>query len=88
MWSGTTPNMTPADEATAADWLTLFEGALAQAAGVPGAWIAVSHPELGYWSAAIGDAVVDTQPATLDDHGRIGSITKTFTANNGRARAG
>jgi D-alanyl-D-alanine carboxypeptidase len=43
-------------------------------------WIAVAHPERGFWSAALGEAVAGLRPATLDDHGRIGSITKTFTA--------
>jgi len=81
MWSGTAPNMEPANDATAAEWQTLFESALVEATGVPGIWVALSDPTKGYWASAIGDAVVDpNRPATVADHGRIGSVTKTFTA--------
>ena len=79
-WTGTAPNMTPVDDDTAAEWQALAEEALAKAEGTPGALIAVSHPDLGYWSTAIGDAEIDVDPMTLDHHSRIGSITKTFTA--------
>ena len=44
----------------------------------PGLWVAIADPDLGYWQAAIGNAVVDGAPATIEDHNRIGSITKTF----------
>lgn len=80
MWSGSAPNMTPVDDTTAAEWQALVDGVLAQSIGTPGVWIAVSHPELGFWSTAIGEAVAGGRPAAPDDHGRIGSITKTFTA--------
>lgn len=79
-WPGAAVNTTPVDDATAAEWQALAEEALLAAAGVPGAWVAISDPDLGYWSAAIGEAEVGGAPATLDDHGRIGSITKTMTA--------
>ena len=79
-WTATPPNMTPVDDETAAEWQALAELALESAVGTPGAVIAVSHPELGYWSTAIGDAEVDVDPMTLDHHSRIGSVTKTFTA--------
>jgi D-alanyl-D-alanine carboxypeptidase len=79
-WTATAPNMTPVDEATAAEWQELSELALKYAKGTPGAIIAVSDPELGFWSTAIGDAEIDVDPMTLDHHSRIGSITKTFTA--------
>ncbi len=79
-WTATPPNMTPVDDATAAEWQELAELTLQIAEGTPGAIIAVSHPELGFWSTAIGDAEVDVDPMTLDHHSRIGSVTKTFTA--------
>ena len=80
LWTGTEPNMTPVDDKTAAEWQALTEAALAMADGTPGAIVAISDPELGYWSTAIGDAEVAVDPMTLEHHSRIGSITKTFTA--------
>ena len=80
VWTATAPNMDPVDDATAAEWQQLTEDALAASVGTPGVLIAVSHPELGFWSAAIGDAEVDADPMTLDHHSRIGSVTKTMTA--------
>jgi D-alanyl-D-alanine carboxypeptidase len=74
------PNTTPADDDTAAEWRALAEASLTAAEGTPGMWIAMSDPDLGYWTAALGDAVTDTTAATVEDHGRIGSVTKTFTA--------
>ncbi len=79
-WTGTAPNMTPVDDATAAEWQELTEVLLAGATGTPGVIVAVAHPELGYWSTAVGEAEVDVNPMTLDHHSRIGSITKTMTA--------
>ena len=79
-WTATPPNMTPVDDATAAEWQELAELTLQIAEGTPGAIVAVSHPELGFWSTAIGDAEIDVDPMTLDHHSRIGSVTKTFTA--------
>ena len=72
--------MDPVDDATAAQWQQLTEEAFAASVGTPGVLVAVSHPELGFWSAAIGDAEVDADPMTLDHHSRIGSVTKTMTA--------
>jgi D-alanyl-D-alanine carboxypeptidase len=79
LWTGTAPNMTPVDDETAAEWQALTETALAAAEGTPGAIVAISHPDLGFWSTAVGEAEVDTDPMTLEHHSRIGSITKTFT---------
>src|SRR4051794_34444642 len=48
--------------------------------GPPGALVYVSVPGRGAWSAALGTGDLATgAPATLADHFRIGSITKTFT---------
>ena len=80
LWTGTAPNLTPVDDATAAEWQELTEVLLAGATGTPGVIVAVAHPELGYWSTAVGEAEVGVDPMTLDHHSRIGSITKTMTA--------
>lgn len=79
-WTGVAPNMAQASESTVSQWRGLFETSLAQAPGVPGVWVAISHPELGHWTGAIGEAVEGARPATTDDHVRIGSITKSFAA--------
>lgn len=54
--------------------------ALAENPDLPGLWIGVWNPGAGVHVAAYGDAVAGETPATPDDHGRIGSVTKTFTA--------
>ncbi len=55
--------------------------ALAAGEGViPGMWVGVWDPAKGVHLAAYGDAVAEETAATIDDSGRIGSITKTFTA--------
>jgi D-alanyl-D-alanine carboxypeptidase len=47
---------------------------------LPGMWIGVWDPEKGTHIAAYGDAVDGSVAASAEDHGRIGSVTKTFTA--------
>jgi D-alanyl-D-alanine carboxypeptidase len=48
---------------------------------VPGAVIYVQVPDKGTWKAALGTGDLATKaPIRLDDHFRIGSITKTLTA--------
>jgi len=55
--------------------------ALALGEGViPGMWVGVWDPAKGVHLAAYGDALAEETPATAEDSGRIGSITKTFTA--------
>ena len=47
---------------------------------VPAAAVMVRSPELGDWSMTFGTRTLGgTQPATLEDHVRIGSNTKTMT---------
>ena len=46
----------------------------------PGLWIAVWDPKKGYYEQAYGKAVVPGTAATVADHFRIGSITKTVFA--------
>lgn len=48
---------------------------------IPGAAVAIVDPEQGSYMRAYGLADTTTgRPATVDDHFRIGSVTKTFTA--------
>ena len=79
-WSGPSVNRQPADDEVAADWQEVFETMMEQDPIGPGLWVVIADPDLGYWQAAIGNAVVDGAPATIEDHNRIGSITKTFAA--------
>jgi D-alanyl-D-alanine carboxypeptidase len=52
--------------------------AIAAELEAPGLWVGVWDPAKGAYLTAQGDAA-DGQPATTEDHFRIGSITKTFT---------
>jgi D-alanyl-D-alanine carboxypeptidase len=54
--------------------------ALDAAPDLPGMWIGVWDPERGVHIAAYGDAIDGQTAATPEDHNRIGSVTKTFTA--------
>lgn len=78
-WSGprlTTRPMSPADAATID---ALAQAALAQSPDLPGLWIGVWDPAKGFHTQAYGEAVKGGAKATTADHGRIGSVTKTFT---------
>ena len=55
------------------------QDAIAELPDLAGLWIGVWHPDKGFHLEAYGDAVKDSEPATIDQHGRIGSVTKTFT---------
>ena len=46
---------------------------------LPGMWIGIWDPAKGFYTQAYGSAVTDGAKAAIDQHGRIGSITKTFT---------
>jgi D-alanyl-D-alanine carboxypeptidase len=46
----------------------------------PGLWVAVWDPKKGYYEQAYGKAALPDTPATVADHFRIGSITKTVFA--------
>lgn len=46
----------------------------------PGLWLAVWDPKKGYYEQAYGEAVAGGAKATVADHFRIGSITKTVFA--------
>ncbi|MFI7001919.1 serine hydrolase domain-containing protein [Nocardia sp. NPDC050175] len=48
---------------------------------IPGALVSVNAPDRGIYTKAYGVADLATgRPMTVDDHVRIGSVTKTFTA--------
>jgi D-alanyl-D-alanine carboxypeptidase len=66
-----------ADDAAAID--RLAQEALAKNPGLPGMWIGVWDPAKGVYLQAYGEAVNGGAQATIADHGRIGSVTKTFT---------
>lgn len=54
---------------------------LGQMPDVPGIWLATWCPQKGAHIAAYGKASTTPDvPATVQDHGRIGSVTKTVTA--------
>ncbi len=58
----------------------LVDSVLAQT-NTPGALVGVWYPGRGTWTAAVGISDLDTAaPVMLEDHVRIASITKTFTA--------
>ena len=73
-----TAPMSDADAAVIDD--AAMEGLAAGEGEVPGMWVGVWDPANGVHLAAYGDAVTDETVATVEDSGRIGSITKTFTA--------
>ncbi|GAA3048780.1 serine hydrolase domain-containing protein [Kitasatospora albolonga] len=54
--------------------------ALMQRLRIPGALVAVTTPERGTWTTALGTSDLTTgKPIETADHLRVGSITKTFT---------
>lgn len=55
--------------------------AMMQRTRIPGAIVSVSTPDTGTWTTALGTGDLATgAPVRTDQHLRIGSITKTFTA--------
>lgn len=81
MWTGPAANTEPMAEADAAAIDAAAEASLTRADGqVPGLWIGVWDADSGHHQAAYGEAALGETAATTDDHLRIGSITKTFTA--------
>ena len=70
--------MSEADTAVIDD--AAMEGLAAGEGELPGMWVGVWDPAKGVYLAAYGDAVAGETAATVEDSGRIGSITKTFTA--------
>lgn len=80
--TSTVPNAAPAapPPAFAAD-LEPRITALMSTLKVPGAIVHVDVPGKGTWQTALGTATFDgTTPMSTDDHMRIGSVTKSLTA--------
>lgn len=80
LWTGPAPTTTPmsAADAKAIDDI----GAQIMAAtekDLPGFWIGVWDSKKGFYVNAYGKAALPDTAATVDDHSRIGSISKTFT---------
>lgn len=81
LWSGPMPNteaMTPENakviDDAAAEALSDYPGM------IPGMWVGVWDADKGMHLGAYGNAVIDGAAAETDQIGRIGSVTKTFTA--------
>ncbi|MFN8623881.1 MAG: serine hydrolase domain-containing protein [Chloroflexota bacterium] len=80
-WTGAPLTTTPMSAADAAAIDTAVQGVMAQNTGQwSGIWVGVWDPTKGYHVAGYGDAAMGGPAATAADNGRIGSITKTFTA--------
>ena len=81
VWQGIDPNMTPMspEDSTAIDmaFQQILDGAGDE---LPGIWVGIWSADAGQYSAAYGQAELGAAAAGVDDHGRIGSVTKTFTA--------
>jgi D-alanyl-D-alanine carboxypeptidase len=79
-WSGAARPTTPMSAANRAEIDTVAQEALTQLPDLPGLWLGVWDPTKGVYTAAYGKAVLPDTAATVADHNRIGSLTKTFTA--------
>ena len=80
LWSGAAVTTTRMSDADVAAFNTVNEAEMAAKAAPPGMWIGVWDPKKGWHIGSYGEAVVGGAKATDGDHGRIGSVTKTFTA--------
>lgn len=81
VWQGIEPNATPMGPEDSAAIDATFQEILEPAGDeVPGMWVGIWSSEAGQYSAAYGKAELGGTDATIDDLGRIGSVTKTFTA--------
>lgn len=81
VWQGIEPNTTPMGPEDSAAIDAAFQEILETVGDeIPGLWVGIWSSEDGQYSAAYGKAELGGADATIDDHGRIGSVTKTFTA--------
>lgn len=78
-WSAPALTTTPMSAADAAAIDKLATDALAANPDLPGMWLGIWDPAKGFYVQAYGEAVKGGAKATVADHGRIGSVTKTFT---------
>jgi D-alanyl-D-alanine carboxypeptidase len=80
LWTGPKPTTTTMSAADAKAIDAVGQQIIAtMGADLPGVWIGVWDAKKGYHVGAYGKAVLPDTPATVDDHGRIGSVSKTFT---------
>ncbi|MEX1333678.1 MAG: serine hydrolase domain-containing protein, partial [Candidatus Limnocylindrales bacterium] len=79
LWSGQALTTTAMSEADTAVVDQVVEDVLSQSPDLPGLWIGVWDPDKGYYLQAYGEAVKGGEEAAVEQHGRIGSVTKTFT---------
>ena len=79
LWSGPALTTTPMSEANVAVVDQLVEDVLSQSPDLPGLWIGIWDPDKGAYLQAYGEAVKGGEAAAVEQHGRIGSVTKTFT---------
>ena len=79
LWSGPALTTTPMSEADVAVVDQLVEDVLSQSPDLPGLWIGIWDPDKGAYLQAYGEAVKGGEAAAVEQHGRIGSVTKTFT---------
>ncbi|MEX1296097.1 MAG: serine hydrolase domain-containing protein [Candidatus Limnocylindrales bacterium] len=79
LWSGPALTTTAMSEADTAVVDQVVEDVLSQSPDLPGLWIGVWDPDKGYYLQAYGEAVKGGEEAAVEQHGRIGSVTKTFT---------
>ena len=77
-WSGPRLTTKPMRAADAAAIDKLAQDALVKNRDLPGMWIGIWDPAKGVYVQAFGHAVKGGAKATIADHGRIGSVTKTF----------
>ena len=83
MSADTTSDMSPDDQARVAAAISTGRERFTNVApgyDPPALYVGVWDPETGSYLSALGEAQ-SGQPATLEDHYRIGSTTKTFTAS-------
>jgi len=71
--------MSEADKASVDASLNRALG-FAETTGATGMWVGIYDPEKGKYLTSVGAIAKDGAEATIADHGRIGSVTKTFTA--------
>jgi D-alanyl-D-alanine carboxypeptidase len=80
LWSGAAVTTTPMSDAEVAAFDKINKDTMAVKGAAPGMWIGVWEPKKGWHIGGYGEAVMGGAKATDADHGRIGSVTKTFTA--------
>lgn len=80
LWTGPKPTTTEMSTAEAKAIDAVGEQIIADMGkDLPGVWIGVWDAKKGYHIGAYGKAALPDTAATVDDHIRIGSISKTFT---------